>query len=405
MRPISVPTGRAHGWLRPDNTGHSCGAGTVGAILRSLTDPARLYALTAGHVLGGAAGAAPGDTVSLHLAARDSLRLADGRAARWLPDLDCDAAFWILDAGLLEVDPRALEPVVGDLDWPVGWAAPAVGKPLQLLTRHHRLPAMTERPLPRVRLEVGPDARLYELRDCWVVRIDDASRGPGGHGSVAGDSGAALWDDQDRLVGINVGAVEFDEGERAVMVPIERVLDWCSCVPVLRGEALVDGGRDVVLRLPEATDAVDPSRVPPAAIDTLARTLWGEARGEVPPREAMAAVAHVVLNRRARPGWWGRSIEGVCRAPKQFSCWNADDPNLPKLQTVTLSNALFALALDVATELVTIDEADPAARCAADPTRGATHYHVARMRPPPGWARAAAAPQRIGNHLFYRDIG
>ena len=42
------------------------------------------------------------------------------------------------------------------------------------------------------------------------------------------------------------------------------------------------------------------------ALDTLARTLWGEARGE--GRAGMQAVANVIRNRAARPGWWGRSV-------------------------------------------------------------------------------------------------
>ena len=64
--------------------------------------------------------------------------------------------------------------------------------------------------------------------------------------------------------------------------------------------------------------------------DILARTIYGEARGE--SISGMEAVASVVLNRVAfanRRGrfWWGNSIAEVCRAPKQFSCWNRNDPN------------------------------------------------------------------------------
>ena len=55
------------------------------------------------------------------------------------------------------------------------------------------------------------------------------------------------------------------------------------------------------------------------AADTLARTLWGEARNQ--GQCGMAAVAHVVLNRAAHPRWWGHDIISVCRAPEQFSCW------------------------------------------------------------------------------------
>jgi len=65
-------------------------------------------------------------------------------------------------------------------------------------------------------------------------------------------------------------------------------------------------------------------------LDILAKTLWGEARGE--GREGLIAVAWVIKNRADNPGWWGKSIELVCLKPYQFSCWNADDPNAPYLR-------------------------------------------------------------------------
>lgn len=60
-------------------------------------------------------------------------------------------------------------------------------------------------------------------------------------------------------------------------------------------------------------------------IDILARTIYGEARGE--PWEGKIAVAWVVRNRAERGGWWGDTIREVCLKPWQFSCWNETDPN------------------------------------------------------------------------------
>ena len=70
-------------------------------------------------------------------------------------------------------------------------------------------------------------------------------------------------------------------------------------------------------------------------IDTLARTIYGEARGE--PIRGKEAVAAVVLNRVGRAmerggWWWGSSVAEVCRRPWQFSCWNADDANRTKIE-------------------------------------------------------------------------
>lgn len=63
-------------------------------------------------------------------------------------------------------------------------------------------------------------------------------------------------------------------------------------------------------------------------IDTLSRTLLGEARGE--GLLDMLGVAAVIRERVMRPGWWSRpsdNWQSVCRVYHQFSCWNKGDPN------------------------------------------------------------------------------
>lgn len=128
------------------------------------------------------------------------------------------------------------------------------------------------------------------------------------------------------------------------------------------------------------------------ALDTLARTLWGEARGE--GRHGMHAVASVILNRAARPGWWGRSVTEVCLRPRQFSCWLAGDPNRPKLLRVQPSDTAFALALEIAARAL--------AGRLPDITHGSTHYHAVEVAP--SWARGRAPCVVIGRHAFYNDI-
>jgi len=131
--------------------------------------------------------------------------------------------------------------------------------------------------------------------------------------------------------------------------------------------------------------------------DILARTLYGEARGEtVRGKEAVAAV---ILNRvgRAREKrgyWWGNSIETVCRKPWQFSCWNAADPNREKVMGVAPSNKVFASCLRIARRAINGG--------LEDPTRGATHYHAKSANP--AWARGRPPSAEIGNHLFYNNV-
>jgi spore germination cell wall hydrolase CwlJ-like protein len=132
------------------------------------------------------------------------------------------------------------------------------------------------------------------------------------------------------------------------------------------------------------------------AVDVLARTIWGEARGE--GKTGMEAVACVVQNRvavaRAHKGryWWGHDIISVCQKPFQFSCWNANDPQRAKVIAVTDRNVQFAACLRVAR------------RCVLgkirDITNGATHYHTADVMP--HWAEGQKPCAVIGHHIFYK---
>jgi len=129
-------------------------------------------------------------------------------------------------------------------------------------------------------------------------------------------------------------------------------------------------------------------------IDTLARTLWGEARGE--PRLGKEAVAAVVLNRvrRGPPERFGATITEVCRKPQQFSCWNADDPNRDRLERVDRSDPAFVECIEIAEQAVD--------GILEDPTVGSDHYHTIDVSP--DWARGKMPVKTIGRHRFYNNI-
>lgn len=133
-------------------------------------------------------------------------------------------------------------------------------------------------------------------------------------------------------------------------------------------------------------------------IDTLARTLWGEARGDGP--QGMEAVAAVILNRvkiaQAHGGyWWGNDIISVCQKPYQFSCWNRSDPNYRVLQAVTEKDLHFATAVRIARRAV--------AGTHPDITGGADHYHAKSITP--DWTKGQKPTATIRNHIFYKLIG
>ena len=133
----------------------------------------------------------------------------------------------------------------------------------------------------------------------------------------------------------------------------------------------------------------------------MALTVWAEARGE--PVDGQRAVAWVLRNRAAKPGWWSRtegfpygSIAAVCRCPWQFSCWNANDPNRTRLDDPATQQradylAIRALCFDVLS-------APPL----EDPTTGADHYCTQAVVYKTRWARNLKPVAMIGNHWFYR---
>lgn len=133
------------------------------------------------------------------------------------------------------------------------------------------------------------------------------------------------------------------------------------------------------------------------AIDTLARTIWGEAHGEsVRGKEAVAAV---VMNRvkqaRSRFGfdWWGGTVVEACLGPDQFDCWRRSPESRRRLLNVRPDDPVFAVCRRIACRAVR--------GALVDPTGGAVRYH--RRNDSPWWAHGLEPTVTIGRRLFYRD--
>lgn len=143
-------------------------------------------------------------------------------------------------------------------------------------------------------------------------------------------------------------------------------------------------------------------------IDTLARTLYGEARGE--DRQSKIAIACVVLNRvrkRKQCGW--RNIDGkkvptiaaTCLKPWQFSCWNEKDPNRKIIIAATPKDKIFAECLEIAKQAVYLLESD---RTDWDTVCGATHYYNPKACSKPRWAEGKTPCAVVGKHLFFNNV-
>ncbi|AIK96408.1 cell wall hydrolase [Candidatus Odyssella acanthamoebae] len=131
-------------------------------------------------------------------------------------------------------------------------------------------------------------------------------------------------------------------------------------------------------------------------IQILARTIFGEARGEYHRVDgglaSLIAIANVVKNRQKQQTWYGKTISEICQKPYQFSCWNPHDPN-QKLITTTITDPLFDICLKVA-DMVIKDHWP-------DLTRGCDHYHASTIVSFPTWSLTAKPKVKIGRHIFY----
>lgn len=137
-------------------------------------------------------------------------------------------------------------------------------------------------------------------------------------------------------------------------------------------------------------------------METMALTVWAEARGETP--KGQIAVAWVIKNRYEHPRWWSRNrndgipddtIAAVCRDPWQFSCWNPNDPNRVKLAD---ERTLFRDDFKAIRELCVrvLENEIP------DPTNTADHYCVTKIVNHVRWAKGRKPCAVIGNHSFFR---
>lgn len=126
-------------------------------------------------------------------------------------------------------------------------------------------------------------------------------------------------------------------------------------------------------------------------IDILARTIYGEARGE--STEGKIAVGHVILNRYQSQKWFaGKTIAETCQKAWQFSCWNKSDPNCEKITNAT--EAVLKPYWNIAERLINGEYKDN--------TNRATHYHTKNIKP--AWARGKTPSAIIGNHIFYNNV-
>lgn len=359
--------------------------GTATCLVRDRLAPDRNYLVTCGHVVAPNSDAQVGDPATIG----DS-EIA-GALVEWQPAIGAQVYRTQIDAALVEVDGPGAVALQRDPAWlPAGIGGePLLDMAVSLRRRGEPLPGA--------------------LKVFWSGFVDLAAVTPGfpdyfladavgyatASGTIAGDSGAAVWDASERLLGMHIGAVGSSGGANAIYGPIAPVLDWYSVKPYTRADRATLG------------PAIESRRVAPPVVVSqndaasheqgiVARTLWGEARGE--GERGMRAVAWVIRHRMTPPRGTAKSAAAVCLARKQFSCWNAADPNRDLLDRIAQApDAAYVAAFAIADELL-------AGTLGDDITRGATHYVAASLRQRPDWLIGRTPCAVIGNHEFYKDI-
>jgi N-acetylmuramoyl-L-alanine amidase len=356
--------------------------GTAGCLASFPAFPDRILLLTASHVLA-PHGVDSNDLVYLNDPTQpyDQAGTVCGKLYCWT---GLDPAGTTADAALAWIDPFTISPAIPGIGIPTGInETPKVGDALNFfgstsgLVKGMKILALAQ----DVTFNVGPADNAVAYRYNQQIFCDFKTQ--------AGDSGAAVLDASGQIVGLVTGWASVDGfGAVTVVCPISAIRrhkQW-------NGQVL-----NILGPIPDTAKAPPP----PDQQDVMARTIYGEARGE--KQAGMEDVACVIMNRLAisttaaanggEPYWWGADINGICKAPGQFSCWNIGDPNRDVLLAVTPSDQAFVQCQQVASNAI--------AGGLVDRTGGATHYKVTTLPWPKDWGRQVAPTFVEGNHSFY----
>ena len=126
--------------------------------------------------------------------------------------------------------------------------------------------------------------------------------------------------------------------------------------------------------------------------DVLARMLIGEAEGY--SEEVKIAIAYTALN-RVKDKRWSEDLTKVILQPKQYSCFNKNDPNYDKVLNPEKYNLTEWNECNRTAKRVLERE---------DPTNGANHYHMSYVKP--NWSRGKTPikimKEKGKTFLFYK---
>jgi hypothetical protein len=376
-------------------------------LLRPVGGQSTTYILTAAHVVAPTGfGVVAGNSIV------DDQSNPVGTLTAFTDPADCG-----VDAAIIELNVAA-DPAQGTYGVPTGWGnafwddmevraqAGSTG-PMSMQVKKINTDPTVNYPSPG-----GPTPVILRSQLTCVTSFMD------------GDSGSAALNPYGSLIGLVVANWQ----SFGIVSPIMSILDALR----VRGfdlEPVVDRSTtDAIIlpTLPIASDDIEVEPEPPwpgavrlaapavddsrMAIDVLARTLWAEAAIDFDKAvdqnnnpigdKALRAVAEVIMNRVRRPGWWGNSVESVCKAQSkgtfQFSCWSPKDPQYKyTAQEGPPPSAAYSSATKIAGEVVQ--------GWSGTLTDGAYNYYADYLATP-YWARNLAPCAYLGHHKFFNNV-
>lgn len=134
-------------------------------------------------------------------------------------------------------------------------------------------------------------------------------------------------------------------------------------------------------------------------LEILTLTLIGESRGE--PIEGIVAVGCVIRNRTLAQK---KTYDEICLAPKQFSCWNENDPNrvlLEELGSEMMLGSNFTVPSYIQCQYIARGIFE---NKILDNVHGALNYMTLELwnsRNRPSWARNVNFAISKGNQIFF----
>ncbi|WP_306555469.1 cell wall hydrolase [Acidovorax sp.] len=354
--------------------------GAAGLLVRLPADAGNVYLLGAAHVLTPLPWGLP--ALGGRVYTQDSIDGAARPAGQVVEYINIGGGGrYVGDAALVRLDIAPPADFYGELGWPKGASGitPA-GMPVRMFSARAnqvRTSTVCDCPYEASLSYVSDDAKETPVQFRDVIRCSPQY-------SQTGDSGSPVFNLSGQVVGIHF----WGDSESGVIAPIGRLLRFFKAEVLTDPEAALGSLSTPIFGAGGAVNVINPA----SAVDVLARTLWAEARGE--NKSGIEAVACVVVNRTRKGGWWGDTVETVCRYPWQFSCWNPGTPSLEQLLRVTEEDTLFRLCQSIARAAIAGE--------VADVTKGACHYH--RYDVQPDWSRGHQPSASIGTHRFFNDI-